>query len=241
KSTYMRQAALITIMAQCGSFVPAKRASIGVCDRVFTRIGASDDMTSGQSTFMVEMKEVADILKYATSKSLLILDEIGRGTSTFDGMSIAKAVIEYCAVKIKAKTLFATHYHELCEIEGQLKGVKNYNIAVKKHGKEIVFIKKIVRGGTSDSYGIDVARLAGLPEAVINRANEVLSDIERRASFAEPADFKNEITEEEPQLSLGSYEKDAIIEKLKTTEPDVLTPIEALSLIYELTKKAKEC
>ncbi len=241
KSTYMRQVALITIMAQCGSFVPASRADIGVCDRVFTRIGASDDMVSGQSTFMVEMNEVADILKNATSRSLLILDEIGRGTSTFDGMSIARAVIEYCASKkIGAKTLFATHYHELCEMEGQVPGIKNYNVAVKKRGKDIVFIKKIVRGGTSDSYGIDVARLAGLPENVIKRANEVLNEIETRSSSFNlpkvPVDMK-----EEDQVSFENYAREEIIDKLKKLEPDVLTPIEALTMLYDLTKKAKEC
>lgn len=241
KSTFMRQVALITVMAQCGSFVPASSANIGVCDRIFTRIGASDDMLSGQSTFMVEMNEVAEILKHATSKSLLILDEIGRGTSTYDGMSIARAVLEYCAgKKLGARTLFATHYHELCEMEGMVDGVKNYNVAVKKHGDGIIFLKKIVRGGTSDSYGIDVAKLAGLPDGVIKRAKEVLKEIENKSgsivSYQDTRGF-----EEEDQVSFGSYAKEELVEKLKNLEPDVLSPIEALSMLYELSKKAKEC
>ena len=241
KSTFMRQVALITVMAQCGSFVPASSATIGVCDRVFTRIGASDDMLSGQSTFMVEMNEVAEILKHATSKSLLILDEIGRGTSTYDGMSIARSVLEYCAgKKLGARTLFATHYHELCEMEGLVDGVKNYNVAVKKHGDSIIFLKKIVRGGTSDSYGIDVAKLAGLPDVVIKRAKEVLKDIESKPSnISNEHDFRS--YEEDAQVSFGSYAKDEIVDKLKIIEPDVLSPIEALSMLYDLSKKAKEC
>ena len=180
KSTYMRQVALITIMAQMGSFVPASSAHIGVVDRVFTRVGASDDLASGQSTFMVEMSEVADILKHATRNSLLILDEIGRGTSTYDGMSIARAVIEYVADKrrIGARALFATHYHELTVLEELVDGVKNYNIAVKKRGDDITFLRKIVRGGADDSYGIEVAKLAGVPNAVIKRAKAVLADLE---------------------------------------------------------------
>ena len=174
KSTYMRQTALIVLMAQLGSFVPASSASIGVVDGIFTRVGASDDLTSGQSTFMVEINEVAHILTNATSKSLLILDEIGRGTSTFDGMSIARAVLEYIADKrrLGAKTLFATHYHELTDLESVLSSVKNYNIAVKKHGDEITFLRRIVPGGADDSYGIEVSKLAGIPESVIERAHE---------------------------------------------------------------------
>lgn len=241
KSTFMRQVALITVMAQCGSFVPASSANIGVCDRVFTRIGASDDMLSGQSTFMVEMNEVAEILKHATSKSLLILDEIGRGTSTYDGMSIARAVLEYCAgKKLGARTLFATHYHELCEMEGTVSGVKNYNVAVKKHGDGIIFLKKIVRGGTSDSYGIDVAKLAGLPDGVIKRAKEVLKDIESKSGSSN--EYRPTMSfEEDDQVSFGSFAKEELVEKLKNLEPDVLSPIEALSMLYELSKKAKEC
>ncbi|WP_458862367.1 DNA mismatch repair protein MutS [Acidaminobacterium chupaoyuni] len=240
KSTYMRQVALITIMAQCGSFVPAASAEIGVCDRVFTRVGASDDLASGQSTFMVEMSEVADILKNATERSLLILDEIGRGTSTFDGMAIARAVLEYVADKktLGAKTLFATHYHELSELEELLPGVKNYNIVVKKRGDDITFIRKIVRGGADDSYGIEVAKLAGLPAQVIRRAKAVLAEIEQK----QPE--KGRAAQQEPQpqmqMTMGSAENGKITQRLKELEPDTLTPIEALGLLYELSKEAKE-
>ena len=242
KSTFMRQVALICIMAQCGSFVPAGSAHIGVCDRVFTRVGASDDLFAGRSTFMVEMNEVAEILRHATKRSLLILDEIGRGTSTFDGMSIARAVLEYAAdeKKLGARTLFATHYHELCELEGTIPGVKNYNIVVKKRGDDIIFIKKIVRGGASDSYGIQVARLAGLPDEVIRRAKEILADIESRAPQALPKPAPAEAPEEEPQMSLTSLAQAALADKLRAVEPDTLTPIEALSLLYQLHKEARE-
>ena len=180
KSTYMRQIALIVLMAQIGSFVPASSAEIGIVDSIFTRVGASDDLASGQSTFMVEMNEVANIVKNATSKSLLILDEIGRGTSTFDGMSIARAVLEYCADKKKlgAKTLFATHYHELTVMEDLLDGVRNYNIAVKKRGDDITFLRRIIPGGADDSYGIEVAKLAGVPHSIIERAKEILKELE---------------------------------------------------------------
>ncbi len=241
KSTYMRQVALIVIMAQCGSFVPAASATLGVCDRVFTRIGASDDLSSGRSTFMVEMSEVADILRHATSRSLLILDEIGRGTSTFDGMAIARAVLEYAADKKKlgAKTLFATHYHELCELEAGVSGVKNYNIVVKKRGDEIIFIKKIVRGGANDSYGIEVGKLAGLPDSVIRRAKEVLKSIERQTP--QQPHVREPAAEEESQVSLGSYAGEELLERLKALQPDTLTPIEALGLLYELSARAKEC
>ncbi len=247
KSTFMRQVALICIMAQCGSFVPAASASIGICDRVFTRVGASDDLFAGRSTFMVEMNEVADILRNATEKSLLILDEIGRGTSTFDGMSIARAVLEYVADKKKlgARTLFATHYHELCELEGITDGVKNYNIVVKKRGDDIIFIKKIVRGGASDSYGIEVAKLAGLPEGVIRRAKSVLKEIETRSPQVLPGLVPQEQEEQdEPedagQLSLTGFAREEIMEQLRQLEPDTLSPIEALGLLYQLSKKAKE-
>ncbi len=243
KSTFMRQVALITIMAQCGSFVPASAASIGLCDRVFTRIGASDDLFAGRSTFMVEMNEVGDILKYATPRSLLILDEIGRGTSTFDGMSIARAVLEYVADrrKLGARTLFATHYHELCELEGLVEGVKNYNILVKKRGDDIVFIKKIVRGGANDSYGIEVAKLAGLPEVVIRRAKAVLADIETRQPQVLPALAQRpEEPEDDGQVTLGGFAEKAIIDRLRSVSPDTLSPIEALTLLYQLQKQAKE-
>ena len=245
KSTFMRQVALITILAQVGSFVPANEAHIGVCDRVFTRVGASDDLFAGRSTFMVEMNEVADILKYATSRSLLILDEIGRGTSTFDGMSIARAVLEYVADKkhLGAKTLFATHYHELCALEGVVEGVKNYNIVVKKRGDDIIFIKKIVPGGANDSYGIEVAKLAGLPDKVVKRAKAVLAEIERKPSVLPVAQNMPEIREEEEsdQLSLGSMAGSDLIKRLSMLEPEVLTPIEAMNLLFELHKQAKEC
>ena len=182
KSTYMRQVALIVLLAQMGSFVPAQSARIGVVDRIFTRIGASDDLSAGQSTFMVEMTEVADILRQSTRNSLLILDEIGRGTSTFDGMSIARAVLEHCAGKKGARTLFATHYHELTELENSLPGTVNYNIAVKTRGEDIIFLRKIVPGGADRSYGIEVAKLAGLPEPVLQRAREVLQELEAERS-----------------------------------------------------------
>jgi len=210
---------------------------------VFTRIGASDDLFAGRSTFMVEMNEVGDILKYATSRSLLILDEIGRGTSTFDGMSIARSVLEYVADKKKlgARTLFATHYHELCELEGLVDGVKNYNIVVKKRGDDIIFIKKIVRGGANDSYGIEVAKLAGLPEAVIRRAKAVLADIETRQPQVLPSLVTPpEEPEDDGQITLGGFAEKAIIDQLKTISPDTLSPIEALTLLYQLTKQAKE-
>ena len=239
KSTYMRQVALIVIMAQCGSFVPAKSAHIGVCDQVFTRVGASDDLAAGQSTFMVEMSEVAEILKNATAKSLLILDEIGRGTSTFDGMAIARAVLEYVADKrtLGAKTLFATHYHELSELETLLDGVKNYNIAVKKRGDDITFLRKIVPGGADDSYGIEVAKLAGLPASVIRRAKAVLKEIETAAPVPGPAGPAPQV---EDQLSLGAVAGIAVVERLRKLSPDTLSPIEALGLLYELCKQAKE-
>ena len=190
---------------------------------------------------MVEMSEVSDILRHATSHSLLILDEIGRGTSTFDGMAIARAVLEYVADKKKlgAKTLFATHYHELCELEGSVPGVKNYNIVVKKRGDEIIFIKKIVRGGASDSYGIEVGRLAGLPDSVIRRAKEVLKTIERQQPPAPAAEAPAH--DDGGQVSLGSYAGEELLERLRTLQPDTLTPIEALGLLYELSARAKEC
>ena len=227
-------------MAQCGSFVPAASASIGVCDRIFTRVGASDDLFAGRSTFMVEMNEVADILKHATSRSLLILDEIGRGTSTFDGMAIARAVLEYVAdrKKLGARTLFATHYHELCELEGQLEGIKNYNIVVKKRGDDIIFIKKIVRGGANDSYGIEVAKLAGLPEEVIRRAKAVLREIESRQPAREPVCAPPE--EETPQLSLDAAARQEILRRLREAAPDTMSPIEALTLLYQLHQQAVE-
>ena len=233
KSTYMRQIALIVLMAQIGSFVPASSAQIGIVDSIFTRVGASDDLASGQSTFMVEMNEVANIVKSATSRSLLILDEIGRGTSTFDGMSIARAVLEYCADKKKlgAKTLFATHYHELTVMEDLLDGVKNYNIAVKKRGDDITFLRRIVPGGADDSYGIEVAKLAGVPNTIIGRAKEILAELE--SGRAETV-VKKSNPDEDAQLSLLGVAQSPVIDKIKNVDLNTLTPIEAMSLLYEL-------
>lgn len=233
KSTYMRQIALIVLMAQIGSFVPASSAEIGIVDSIFTRVGASDDLASGQSTFMVEMSEVANIVKNATSKSLLILDEIGRGTSTFDGMSIARAVLEFCADKKKlgAKTLFATHYHELTVMEELLEGVKNYSIAVKKRGDDITFLRRIIPGGADDSYGIEVAKLAGIPQSIISRAKEILHALESGESDVV---VKTNKAEDDMQLSLINTSDSAVCEKLKNTDVNTLTPIEAMNLLYEL-------
>ena len=236
KSTYMRQVALITLMAQIGSFVPAKSAKIGIVDKIFTRVGASDDISSGQSTFMLEMTEVSHILKNATSKSLIILDEIGRGTSTFDGLSIAWAVVEYIQNKHKigAKTLFATHYHELTVMEQLLDGVKNYNIAVKKRGDDITFLRRIVPGGADDSYGIEVAKLAGIPQSVISRAKEILKDLEHGKYKNENANIQKQDNSDDMQLSLIGSAESPVIEKLKDTDINTLTPIEAMNLLYEL-------
>ena len=237
KSTYMRQTALIVLMAQMGSFVPAKSAVIGITDRVFTRIGASDDLAGGRSTFMVEMIEVADILKYATSSSLLILDEIGRGTSTYDGMAIARAVLEFCADKKKlgAKTMFATHYHELSALEATLEGVKNYSISAKKRGNDLIFLRKIVRGAADDSYGIEVAKLAGVPDSVISRAKHCLAELESGAQQSSVGKTERE----EAQISFSDFGSNEIIQKLKETSLDTLTPIEAMNLMYELKKKVE--
>ena len=234
KSTYMRQVALIVLMAQMGSFVPAKSARLGIVDRVFTRIGASDDLASGQSTFMVEMAEVASILKYATSRSLLILDEIGRGTSTYDGMSIARAVLEYAAnpKRLGAKTLFATHYHELSTMEQKLSNVKNYNIAVKKRGDQMIFLRKIVPGATDDSYGIEVAKLAGIPGAVISRARQILDELESgKQEAAAPAP-----REPEDQISMLDLRGQDICDALEKITLETLTPIEAMNELYRLKK-----
>ena len=234
KSTYMRQVALIVLMAQMGSFVPASSARIGVVDRIFTRIGASDDLSAGQSTFMVEMSEVSDILRHATRDSLLILDEIGRGTSTFDGMSIARAVVEYCADKklLGAKTLFATHYHELTELENTLPGAVNYNIAVKTRGEDIIFLRKILPGGADRSYGIEVAKLAGLPPKVLTRAREILGELESANGVQYTA-----LRQEEDQVSLTAVGEGEVLDALRRCQPDTLTPIEAMQLLYELKQK----
>lgn len=235
KSTYMRQTALIVLMAQIGCFVPAEMAEIGIVDAVFTRVGASDDLASGQSTFMVEMSEVADILKNATKNSLLILDEIGRGTSTYDGMSIARAVLEFVADKkrLGAKALFATHYHELTEMENELGGVKNYNIAVKKRGDDIIFLRRIVRGGADDSYGIEVAKLSGIPEPVIARAKAILK------KTLEDGVVTYRTAAPQAQLSLETQGATDILHELQAIDADTLTPIEALSLLAEFSEKAK--
>ncbi len=238
KSTYMRQVALIAIMAQIGSFVPATSAHVGIIDAVFTRVGASDDLFMGQSTFMVEMSEVASILKNATQNSLLILDEIGRGTSTYDGMAIARAVLEYIASKkLGAKALFATHYHELTELSNQLEGVNNFNIAVKKRGDNITFLRRIIPGSADRSYGIEVAALAGVPKDVVERAKTILSELEQGTCDVQPAlPTKNETF---GQLSFGAVPDNPIIQKLKQTDMNTVTPIEALNLLYELTNQAK--
>lgn len=252
KSTYMRQTALIVLMAQIGSFVPAKEANIGICDRIFTRVGASDDLASGQSTFMVEMTEVANILRNATSSSLLILDEIGRGTSTFDGLAIAWAVIEHVANPklLGAKTLFATHYHELTELEGKLPGVHNYCIAVKEKGDDIVFLRKIVKGGADKSYGIQVARLAGVPESILKRAKELveqLSDADITAAVKDLAGTgkgkSSAVTYDEldvQQMSLfDTVQDDSIIEEIRELDITNLTPMDALNTLYRLQNKIR--
>ena len=238
KSTYMRQVAIIVLMAQMGSFVPAEFARIGVVDQIFTRIGASDDLTAGKSTFMVEMSEVAQILKNATSKSLVVLDEIGRGTSTFDGMSIAKAVAEHIMneKKLGCKTLFATHYHELTSLEDELLGVLNYNIAVKKRGDDITFLRKIVRGGVDDSYGIAVAKLAGIPQRVIKRANVILKELENDSgkNFVENDDAKRG---EPEQMTLLNDNETKVLDILRNISLDTLTPIEAMNILYDAKKR----
>ena len=232
KSTYMRQVALCVILAQAGCFVPATEARIGIVDRVFTRVGASDDLASGNSTFMLEMNEVADILKNATKQSLIIYDEIGRGTSTYDGMSIARAVVEYTSKKIGAKTLFATHYHELTELEGETDGVVNYNIAAKKRGNDVVFLRKIIKGAADDSYGIEVAHLAGVPETVVNRAKQILAGLD--AQTVRPVSKKAETDDEITFESLGETR---VIDRIKNLDINTLTPYEAISVLYELKKE----
>ncbi len=239
KSTYMRQVAIITVMAQIGSYVPAREARIGIVDKVFTRVGASDDLASGQSTFMLEMSEVATILKNATKRSLIIYDEVGRGTSTFDGMAIARAVVEYThSKKIGAKTLFATHYHELVDMEEKYGGIVNYNIAAKKRGDSIIFLRKIVRGGTDDSYGIEVAKLAGVPSEVVKRAKEILAEIERGNGFRnEDGEVK---AAQDSQMDmfcgmLASRDSEAL-ERIRALDINTLTPIEAMNFLYDIKK-----
>ena len=239
KSTYMRQVALITLMAQIGSFVPASYAKIGVVDKIFTRVGASDDLSMGQSTFMVEMMEVAQILKEATSNSLVILDEIGRGTSTYDGLSIAWAVAEYIAdsEKCGAKTLFATHYHELTDLENKLEGVKNYSIAVKEKGEDIIFLRKIVKGGTDESYGVHVAKLAGVPQVVTKRANEILKSIERKNVLNNKKLEKQDKNQAEGQLTMYNFKLAELAHELDKVDVNTLTPIEALNTLVRIKEK----
>ena len=239
KSTYMRQVALITLMAQVGSFVPAKSARIGVVDKIFTRVGASDDLSMGQSTFMVEMMEVAAILKEATANSLVILDEIGRGTSTYDGLSIAWAVAEYISnnEKCGAKTLFATHYHELTKLEDKLEGVKNYSIAVKEKGEDVIFLRKIVPGGTDESYGVHVAKLAGVPQVVTKRANEILKSLERKSILGEKVQEKENKQVAAGQLDLYNYKLAELAHEIDKIDVNELTPIEALNAMVKLKEK----
>lgn len=241
KSTYMRQVAVITLMAQIGSFVPARSANISVCDALFTRVGASDDLSSGQSTFMVEMSEVAHILKNATKNSLIIFDEIGRGTSTFDGMAIAQAVLEYVCdrKKIGAKTLFATHYHELTQMEESVSGVVNYNTSVKKRGDDITFLRKIVRGAADGSYGIEVSKLAGLPDAVIKNAKRILSELETGKGENTEIRYIEKNAETDEQIGFASAAADDFVNEMKMLDINVLTPIEAMQKLYELVNKAK--
>jgi len=239
KSTYMRQVAIIVLMAQIGSFVPAREARIGVVDKLFTRVGASDDLASGQSTFMLEMNEVAYILRNATKKSLIIYDEVGRGTSTFDGMSIARAIIEYtCSRKIGAKTLFATHYHELTVMENEIDGVVNYNIAAKKRGDSITFLRKIVRGSTDDSYGIEVAKLAGIPNEVVKRAKEVLASVEKTAKAISTSE-EAEAVRDDSLITMDDFVNEQVIEELKAVDINTLSPYEAMSFLFDLKKRLK--
>lgn len=255
KSTYMRQTALIVLMAQIGSFVPADEANIGICDRIFTRVGASDDLASGQSTFMVEMTEVANILRNATKNSLLVLDEIGRGTSTFDGLSIAWAVIEHISNPrlLGAKTLFATHYHELTELEGTINGVNNYCIAVKEQGDDIVFLRKIVKGGADKSYGIQVAKLAGVPDSVIQRAKELVEELSsaditahaREIAQMSASSVQHKAVAKPDEVDLNqmsifdTVKDDDIIKELGDLELSTMTPIDALNTLYRLQTRLK--
>jgi DNA mismatch repair protein MutS len=244
KSVYIKQVALIVLLAQVGSFVPAEEAHVGVVDRIFTRVGAQDDIATGRSTFMVEMEETAYILNHATQRSLIILDEIGRGTSTYDGLAIARAVVEYIhnSPRLGAKTLFATHYHELTELEKLFPRARNYNVAVAEDGEKVVFLHKIVPGGADRSYGIHVAQLAGLPKAILRRAEDILQDLEkggtketRRKAMQQPQDDGRQM-----QLSFGPAVSDPLREQLRQLRPEEMSPLEALGVLYELHKKAKE-
>ena len=242
KSVFLRQTALITAMAQMGSFVPAKRARIGVVDRIFTRVGAADNLSRGLSTFMMEMVETANILRNATERSLIVLDEIGRGTSTFDGMSIARAVVEYIADKIGAKTLFATHYHEITELEGEVRGVKNYHVEVAEVDGRVVFTHRLVPGPSEKSYGIHVAEIAGLPKEVVERAREILSELEGKEKLKVDYELPLFRASEERELSYGTelpQEVKRLIEELLKIEISTTTPLEALMLLSRLKEMAK--
>ncbi len=241
KSTYMRQVALITLMAQIGCFVPASYAKIGVVDKIFTRVGASDDLSMGQSTFMVEMMEVATILREATNKSLVILDEIGRGTSTYDGLSIAWAVAEYMVnpETIGCKTLFATHYHELTSLEEKTDGIKNYQIAVQENGEDIIFLRKIIQGGTDESYGIHVAKLAGVPKKVLQRSNEILKTLEKKVRIREKQEEKEMKNKVNGQLDMYNYKLADIATEFDKININEITPIEALNFIVKMKEKLK--
>ena len=236
KSTYMRQVALLVLMTQMGSFIPARQATICPVDKIFTRVGASDDLATGQSTFMVEMNEVAQILRYATKDSLIILDEVGRGTSTFDGMSIARAVMEFIHEKIKAKTLFATHYHQLIALEDVMNGVKNYSVAVKERGNDIVFLRRIVPGGTDRSYGVHVARLAGLPKKVIDRAEDILEEYDNCETACSVQITPRAEKETAP---MGSLFASSLQQQILKMDVMAMTPIEALNALYKLQDEAK--
>ena len=244
KSTYMRQTALIVLMAQAGSFVPAKSAEIGIVDKIFTRVGASDDLSSGQSTFMVEMNEVSYILDNATSKSLVVLDEIGRGTSTYDGLAIAWSVVEYIAdvKKCGAKTMFATHYHELTQLEDKVPNVKNYCIAVKKHNGTISFLRKIIRGGADESYGVDVAALAGVKKSVVNRAREIVASLESGGEGEVRTEKINTARIDRQsggQMGFFNAEENEICDELKSLDLNAMTPMQAMTVLYDLQAKAK--
>ena len=244
KSTYMRQIALICLMAQVGSFVPARSANIGIVDKIFTRIGASDDLAGGQSTFMVEMIEVANILENSTARSLLILDEVGRGTSTYDGLSIAWAVLEYIINRISARTLFATHYHELTELEGKLQGVKNYCMSVREDGEDVIFLRKLILGGADGSHGIHVARLAGIPKSVLERAKEILIELESADINKRDGRWKRQTATLDGQIDLFSSvaaEKgnDELIQMLESIDISNMTPVDAMRTLYDLQMKVK--
>jgi DNA mismatch repair protein MutS len=247
KSTYMRQIALTVLMAQAGSFVPARKASVGLVDKIFTRVGASDDLSAGDSTFMVEMREVAGILRNATARSLLILDEIGRGTSTYDGLSIAFAVIEHIADRthLGARTLFATHYHELTDLEDVVPGIRNYHVAVEEEAGEVRFLHRIDPGGSDDSYGIEVARLAGVPDGVVHRAQEILRTLEDENQGKQRLRLRKSARPMEGQVDLFSatasmLQMDGILEKLRKTDIQSMTPLDAMNLLYELVQKARK-